>query len=428
MRKHSVEAPRLRDAHDHHEGLSRRSAAWIVGAQALAATTQLAVAGFQLASKGFLEGIQALNPATAMDAVHNIGDAAGWAGHALLEGKNFLTEDPRKQQRLRLGTYATISTMGDVSMVEGTRSLISGTHEYTQNIMNMGGGVVSLGAAALTAAITHASLKRKGYTRLRDVWKSHSDKKMAIHSISDAATASASFASTLPNMPHSVASVASIVGGATLAYTFRWTKENLQDTEHHCAVHGGHESHDHHHGHDHAHDHDHHSHSHSRHHEPHEHMHGPVTVQELLPGYSKKSWFEQLRTPGRHRQEKRGSWWRKSVAIGSMAVAACIGSSGTVNEVPLSAPPATIQQGIPPLPEMDIRQTMVQLGDSQWSIARSEITKVTGIADPQERHVYEVTQQMIHDNSVTHPNPHTIYPGEMLAIPDSGAIYATVSR
>lgn len=429
MGKHSFERARLAEpaaASSQEALISRWGAVGIAGAQALAATTQLAAAGSQIIGRGFAEGLQIINPATVVDSIHNIGDVIGWVGHTTLDSRNFLTDDPVKRRRLKLGTYATVSTMGGISMAEGARKLVVPTHDYAHTYANIVGGAMSLGAAALTAAITYSALRRKGYTRLRDAWKTKNDKKMAIHAGSDMATATAAFVSTLPNMPQSVANIASIVGGATLAYTFRWTRNNLEDDEHHCAVHGHH-----HHDHDdddrHAHDHiHHHDHTHDA-----AHHHEPVAVQELLPSYKKRLWVNQLRTRGRHRPEKQRSWWRRPVAVGSMAVVACIGASGTIHESPLPALTVPKDQTSPSsvaYPDLYASQYVaIRAGDSQWSIASEKITDATSIKAPREQDIYEIARQIAQANAPTYANPNVMYPGDVLNVPSVAAIQSVVA-
>lgn len=322
MDKHSLlEKPRLIDVihheplghedhdheHSHPEALvTPLSATVIIGGQATSALTQVAGMGYEVYDRGVLDAIHTVNPATTMDLIHNVGDVVGWAGHTALAAGNLLSNNSITRRKLKLGTYVTISTMGGLSVAEGARSLIAGSHDYAQNYFSGAGSVMSLGAAALTGTLTYLALKRKGYKGVRDVWKNSADKKMAIHAGTDVATAAASFMSTLPNMHHSIGSIASIVGGAALASVFRWTRKNLADEEHHCVVHG-----------DHSHDDVRHEHySEEDHHHAHDTPPDRLTVADLVPGYRQKSWSEGVRYKGRHRQERQ-SILRRGVKIGA---------------------------------------------------------------------------------------------------------------
>lgn len=328
MGKHSLlERPRLIDViphtseeyidehngHDHHDDhdhdhaydalVSPLAATVIVGGQATSALTQMAGMGYEVHDKGITDAIDTINPATSMDLIHNVGDVVGWAGHSALAAGKLLSRDPVSRRRLKLGTYITISSMGGLAAAEGARSLMAGSHDYAQNYLTGAGSVMSLGAAALTGTLTYLALKRKGYTSVRDVWKSGADKKMAIHAGTDLATATASFMSTLPNMHHSIGSIASIIGGVALASVFRWTRKNIEDEEHHCVVHGAHEHDEHH----------------------------PATrlsVAELVPGYQQKSWRESMQYKGRHRRE-REPVLRRGVKIGKAMLGRFFGSKTT---------------------------------------------------------------------------------------------------
>ena len=137
--------------------------------------------------------------------------------------------------------------------------------------------------------------------------------------------------------------------------------------------------------------------------------------------------------PHAHAHEKRDGRWWKRLAVGSFAVASCIGVGAMAQEAPTSLAPSipAVVQPDSELPVQDIYSTqsvMIDPGDSQWSIAKQEITESTGVAVPEEHHVYEVTQHMIESNPGSFSNPHVIHPGTVLAVPSIAAIQAIVNQ
>lgn len=406
--------------------LSNRLAKIQLGAAAVNAAVMLVrgtVAGIKA---GAAQAFESVNIMSATDAGHNVIDWLKWKMEAAVDRMDI---SPRTYKIFRGLTCAALAGGGAWSIADAT--LLHSDYNAYQGAASG----VSAGAALYTGNVLHNGVVAKygDHDGVVDLWRNkmtERDKDKAIHAGTDifmaTGAAMANISGTVGNIiTHSgistglggVATALTIAGGTAAMVYFGVHTPFVRglDKPDECLVH------------DHSGDaHDECGHE---HHEEEPRTH-PVAAASLLPGYRKKSWFEQVRSRGRHRQEKRGSWWRKSMAVGSIAVATCIGASSAGREAPLPQTPiAAVPETAVPLVDTHAAQVAtVQPGDSQWSIASREITDVTAIQTPEERHVYELTQRMIESNQSLAPNPHRIYPGSVVNVPSIAAIQAIINQ
>lgn len=348
--------------HEHPSGCIKHNEALVPKWQAKIITAgQLGAAALQ--TVGLLKG--ALNPAAAIDLVHNVTDSISWGGHAALVSSD---NKSRKMGKMRTFTYGAISLGGGVSVAEGIRNLTVSGHEYATNAMNLAASSVSMGAAAVTATLAYRGIRKRGFRNVSEVLRSRHDedaKGIAIHAGSDLVTAGSALASSLPHMPSTVGGVAAIAAGSVCATYFYPKKEQT------------------------------------------------------------KTWLRQLQYEGRHRKETQPTSWRRVVAMGGAAIVAAGGifALGGVKEnktIPIS-PETEHISAIPETQALDMTKPKedcisIQSGDSQWSIVRNALGRATG-GNPSEAQVKNVTDVVSKRNLVDFPNADLIHPGDCLKIP-----------
>lgn len=192
--------------------------------------------------------------------------------------------------------------------------------------------------------------------------------------------------------------VLGIMNGALGAYVFRPTAGNL---DHVCPVHSmdgpGHACED------------------DEHDHPHDHAH-EASGQGRGAGL-----LGRLRE--RVASSERPRRWRRAVAVGVTAVAASTLLAGGLNgEDTLAREASTLpRQSVPEVVAEPLTEcTAIEEGDSQWSLTRAHIQKVTG-TEPSEALTYHLTNFTIAHND--RPDPNIIYPGDCLSVPAAPTIY-----
>ena len=348
-------------SHDHHSGCIKHNEALVPKWQAKLITAgQLGAAALQ--TVGLIKG--ALNPAAAIDLVHNITDGISWGGHATLASSN----KGQKKEKLRTYTYGAISLGGGASVIDGIRSIAVTGHEYATNAVNLTASSVSMGAAALTATLAYQGIRKRGFRNIREVLKTKEDedaKGIAIHAGSDLVTAGSALASSLPYMPSTVGGVAAIAAGSVCATYFYPKKEQT------------------------------------------------------------KTWFRQLQYEGRHRKERRPAAWKHAVAVGGAAIVAAgsiFAADSTRENKPMTIPQDTDRAYVTPdVPARDTAKIeekcmTIQPGDSQWSIVRNVLDNAID-GDPTEAQVQYATNIVSDRNKVSFPDPNIIQPDDCLVVP-----------
>lgn len=183
--------------------------------------------------------------------------------------------------------------------------------------------------------------------------------------------------------------VLGVLNGALGAYVFRPTTANLT---HACPVHSMDGL------------------THVDEHERHDHAHDDGALSRVAGRLSR---FKE-RVAGSERP-------RRWMAVGMAAVAASTLFAGSLNREDTHAReiPSTIQTE--PEPTRALTECVsIQEGDSQWSLTRAQIQKVTGV-EPSEELTDRMTDFTISQNSSS--NPDVIYPGDCLSVPAAPIIY-----
>lgn len=357
----SIEHHHHHHNHDHHSGCIKHNEALVPKWQAKIITAgQLGAAALQ--TIGLIKG--ALNPAAAIDLVHNVADGISWGGHAALAS----SDNSQRKEKLRTYTYGAISFGGAASVVDGARNIAVSGHEYVTNAVNLAASSVSMGAAALTATLAYRGIRKRGFRNVHEVLKSKDNedaKGIAIHAGSDLVTAGSALASSLPHMPSTVGGVAAVAAGSVCATYFYPKKEQA------------------------------------------------------------KKWFDQLKYEGRHRKEKQSVGWRRAVAIGSAALVAAgsiLASGGTKESETTSASPEaerSYESPVPQLPDTTIVNEnciVIDPGDSQWSIVRDVLEAAIEVK-PTEAQVNYATAIVSERNRSVFPDPNIIQPDDCLIVP-----------
>lgn len=428
-RDHPPVASNTPDHHDHdsdHEitmssELSERLGKIQLGAAAINAAVMLtrgAIAGIK---EGVQAGFDSVNILSATDAGHNIVDWLKWKMEAAVDRHDL---SPKTYKIFRGLTCAALAGSGAWSIADAT------LFHSDYNVYQGAASGVSAGAALYTGNVLRKGVADKydDHDGMVDLWQnkmSGRDKDKAIHGGTDIFMAVGAAAGNLSGAAGNmiansgvatglggIATALTVAGGAAAVGYFGIHTPFVKglDKSDRCLVH------------DHA--------TTSR----------SINATELLAQHSaehhKKSRLEQVRSRGRHRREEGVSWWRRSIAIGAMAVAACFATGGETQEPPVSANvPVVVQPDVPsysptsPTPDIYAQQqTTVEPGDSQWFIASQKITEITGVTAPQERHIAEVTELMLQANKDIAPKPDLIHPGDILKAPSVGTIQMIVSR
>lgn len=203
----------------------------------------------------------------AADGVHNIGDVVTYREQIENVSNKDRSEERRNRTR-KLSHWVIALTSAGVGAKAGY-DLTTG-HESTWDAANM---YVAGASLALSGGL---------YARLRQQLKGVKDKSPHVKDLAKhfwgVDIPSAGLALTgalLQRYSVPMEQVMGIANGVLGTYVFRPTKANLG---HVCLSHGG--------GTEHLHD------------APDE----TVTVQDLIPGYQKRSWWQQMRSKGRHRR------------------------------------------------------------------------------------------------------------------------------
>lgn len=406
-----------------------------LGAAAVNAAVMLTRGAILGVKEGTKAGLESVNIMSATDAGHNVIDWLKWKMEAAVDRHNL---SPRTYKIFRGLTCAALAGGGAWSIADAT--LLHSDYNVYQGVASG----VSAGAALYTGNVLRKGLANQsgesdGWIEL---WRkrkkiSSRNKDKVIHAGTDIFMATGAAvgnlsgaAGNLINNPviatglGGMATALTIAGGAAAIGYFGIHTPFVKglDKPDDCLVH------------DHSKD----SHKGESVHDHEETIHPTRSrnAADLLAQHSaqyrKKSWFEQARSHGQHREEKSGSWWRKSIAVGALAVSAWFATGGETQDSPIPAnTPGVVQSEVPdtPPPILDIyaqQQVTIEPGDSQWSIASQKITEATGLVAPQERHIAQVTWQMIQDNQDIAPNPNMIHPGSILKIPSIGALQMIV--
>lgn len=418
--------------------LSERLGRIQLGAAAINAAV-MATRGVILgAREGVKAGFDSVNIMSATDAAHNVADWLKWKMEAAVDRHHL---SPRTYKIFRGLTCAALAGGGAWSIADATL-LHSDYNVYQGAASGVSAGAALYTGNVLLKGLADQSGEENGWIGL---WRrrkkiSSRNKDKAIHAGTDIfmATGAAvgNLSGSVGNLIHnpgiasglgSMATALTIAGGAAAIGYFGIHTPFLKglDKPDDCLLH-----------------------DHSK--EPHwsetTHNHEvalpalSIKAVDLLARHSveyrKKSWLEQqTRSNGRHRQERTGTWWKRSIAIGALAISAWCAMGGEAQEPPSIADAPEVTQPEAPTntpalqPAISVQQqVMVKPGDSQWSIASQRITEFTGVAIPQERHIAQITQQMIQNNHDVAPNPHLIHPGDILEIPSGDAIQMIVSH
>lgn len=209
----------------------------------------------------------------AADGVHNLGDVVTYREQIENVSNEHRSEARRNRTRKLCHWVIALTSLG-VGAKAGYD--LSTSHESAWDATNMYVAGASLALSGTLYARLHQQLKH-----IKD--KSPHMKDLAKHfwgvDIPSAGLALAGAALQRYSVP--MEQVLGVANGALGAYVFRPTRGNL---DHVCLSHGA--------GAEHIEDV---AHSHSI-------IEETVTIQEIIPGYQKRSWWQQMRSKGRHRR------------------------------------------------------------------------------------------------------------------------------